>query len=99
LSDLSYERLLNKSSAEEKAAIVLSQPEQIFTITLTNRNKIVLKTYPIPIDEYRDEFGRTVKFDLNRLYISFNNDAIIAIANYVAFDPVLKDLSSFRLKN
>ncbi len=99
LSDLSYEKLLNKPSAEEKAAIILSQPEQIFTITLTNRNKLVLKTYSIPVDEYRDEFGRTVKFDLNRLYISFNNDAIIAIANYVAFDPVLKDLSSFRLKN
>ncbi len=99
LSDLSYERLLSKSSIEERAAIILSQPEQIFTITLTNSKRLVLKTYPIPVDEYRDEFGRTVKFDLNRLFISFNNDDIIAIATYVVFDPVLKDLSSFRFKN
>lgn len=99
LTDLSFERLLGKSSTAERAAIVLSQPEQIFTITLTNNIKLTLKTYPIPVDEYRDEFGRTVKFDLNRLYISFNNDAIIAIANYTVFDPVLKDLSSFRIKN
>ncbi|RPH34533.1 MAG: hypothetical protein EHM93_00425 [Bacteroidales bacterium] len=99
LTDLSFEKLLSKSSAEERAAIVMSQPEQIFTITLASGIKLVLKTYPIPVDEYRDEFGRTVKFDLNRLYISFNNDAIIAIANYTVFDPVLKDLSSFRLKN
>lgn len=98
LSNLSFEKLLNESS-EERAAIVLSQPEQIFTITLTNGNKLVLKTYPIPVDEYRDEFGRTVKFDLNRLYISFNNDKIIAVASYMVFDPVLKDLSSFRIKN
>lgn len=99
LTNLSYEKLLSKSSIEDRAAIVLSQPEQIFTITLTNGKKLVLKTYPMPVDEYRDEFGRTVKFDLNRLYISFNNDAIIAIATYMVFDPVLKDLSSFRLKN
>lgn len=99
LTDLSYERLLSKSSKEERAAIVMSQPDQIFTITLINKVKLVLKTYPIPVDEYRDEFGRTVKFDLNRLYISFNNDAIIAIANYTVFDPVLKDLASFRIKN
>ncbi|MHC1705257.1 MAG: hypothetical protein AB9846_15230 [Tenuifilaceae bacterium] len=99
LTDLSYEKLLSKSSVEDKAAIVLSEPNQIFTITLRNMNKLVLKTYPIPIDEYRDEFGRTIKFDLNRLYISFNNDAIIAIASYMAFDPVLQDLSSFRVKN
>lgn len=99
LTKLSYVKLLNKSTVEDKAAIVLSQPEQIFTITLTNNKHLVLKTYPIPVDEYRDEFGRTVKFDLNRLYISFNNDAILAIATYMVFDPVLKDLSSFRLKN
>ena len=99
LTNLSYEKLLKKKSIEEKAAIVLSQPNQIFTISLTNGNKLVLKTYPIPIDEYRDEFGRTIKFDLNKLYISFNNDAIIAVASYMVFDPVLKDLSSFRLKN
>jgi len=99
LSGLSYEKLLSKSSLEDRAAIVLSQPDQIFTITLINKKKLVLKTYPIPVDEYRDEFGRTVKFDLNRLYISFNDDAIIAIATYMVFDPVLKDLSSFRFKN
>ena len=99
LTRLSYEKTLNKSTIEDRAAIVLSQPEQIFTITLHNGNRLVLKTYRIPVDEYRDEFGRTVKFDLNRLYISFNNDAILAIATYMVFDPVLKDLSSFRLKN
>ncbi len=99
LTDLSFDKILGKTSTSERAAIVLSQPDQIFTITLTNNNRLVLKTYPIPVDEYRDEFGRTIKFDLNRLYISFNNDAIIAIANYTAFDPVLKDLSSFRFKN
>jgi hypothetical protein len=99
LTGLTFERLLSKSSLEERAAIVLSQPEQIFTITLTNKKRLVLKTFPIPVDEYRDEFGRTVKFDLNRLYISFNNDAILAIATYMVFDPVLKDLSSFGMKN
>lgn len=99
LTGLSFERLLSKSSKEERAAIVLSQPDQIFTITLTNNRKLVLKTYPIPVDEYMDEFGRTVKFDLNRLYISFNGDAILAVSTYVMFDPVLKDLSSFRVKN
>lgn len=98
LTNLSYEKILGKSSIEEHAAIVLSQPDQIFTITLANKNRLVLKTYPIPVDEYRDEFGRTVKFDLNRLYISFNNDAIVAIASYIVFDPVLKDITSFRLK-
>jgi len=99
LSGLTFETLLSKSSLEERAAIVLSQPEQIFTITLTNNKRLVLKTFPIPVDGYRDEFGRTVKFDLNRLYISFNNDAILAIATYMVFDPVLKDISSFGIKN
>jgi hypothetical protein len=99
LTRLSYEKVLNKSTLEDRAAIVLSQPEQIFTITLLNGNRLVLKTYRIPVDEYRDEFGRTVKFDLNRLYISFNHDAILAIATYMVFDPVLRDISSFRLKN
>jgi len=99
LTGLTFEKYISKASKEERAAILLSQPDQIFTITLINRQKLLLKTYPIPVDEYRDEFGRTVKFDLNRLYISFNNDAIIAVATYVVFDPVLKDLSSFRVKN
>lgn len=99
LTNLSFDKLLNKSTLEDRAAIVLSQPSQIFTISLINKNKLVLKTYPIPIDEYRDEFGRTIKFDLNKLYISFNNDAIIAVASYLVFDPVLKDLSSFQKKH
>jgi len=99
ITNLSYDKLLSKSTLADRAAIVLSQPNQIFTITLLNKNKLVLKTYPIPIDGYRDEFGRTIKFDLNKLYISFNNDAIIAIASYLVFDPVLRDLSSFRKKN
>jgi len=99
LTGLTFEKFISKASKEERAAILLSQPDQIFTITLTNKQKLVLKTYPIPVDEYRDEFGRTVKFDLNRLYISFNNDAIIAVSTYIVFDPVLKDLSSFRVKN
>jgi len=99
LTGLSYERVAQFAADEDRVALLMSQPTRIFTIKFNDSTSLVIKTYPIPVDEHLDEFGRTVNFDLNRLYVSLPSDSTITVATYMVFDPVMKDIADFRIKN
>lgn len=99
LTGLSYERVAHFAADEDRVALLMSQPTRIFTIKFNDSTNLVIKTYPMPVDEHLDEFGRTVNFDLNRLYVSLHGDSTIVVATYMVFDPVLKDIVNFKIKN
>lgn len=95
LADVSIEKHDFEASSEAVSAVKRLAPMHVFAIQTVTGRVVRMQTYPIPVKEYRDEFGRSVKYDLNRLYVSIPPDSTRYIVRYVALDPVLKDLSSF----
>lgn len=95
LLNLSYREVVTNLSAQEKAAVIYSEPDFIITINIKDGKKYQLKIFPIPIDEYIDELGRPVRFDLNRLYASQSEDSSIYIVNYIDVHTALRNLSFF----
>ncbi len=95
LTNLSYREVVTNFSAQDKAAVLYSEPDFIITVIIKGGKKYQLKVFPIPIDEYIDEFGRPVRFDLNRLYVSQSEDNSLYIVNYIDFHPALRNLSFF----
>jgi len=95
LADITLERFEFETDAQTVAAVKLSEPEHMLNAQTTDGRMVTIRTYPIPVDEYLDEFGRPVKFDLDRIYVSVNADSTLYIVRYVAIHPILKDLSAF----
>jgi hypothetical protein len=95
LSKVTYNEMVTQFSPQEKKAILHSKPDFIYTLYLKNGEKHQIKVFPIPVDEYIDELGRTVQFDFNRLYLSQSNDEAIYIVNYLDFHKLLRNISYF----
>lgn len=80
----------------QRAAIVYSQPSSIITLQFEKNEKIIFTFFPIPVEEYLDELGRPVRFDLNRMYVTVStNPSEMYEAEYLKIHPVLKDISYF----
>ncbi len=83
-------------SQQQRAAIVYSQPSNIITFHFERNEKVKLTFFPIPVEEYLDELGRPVRFDLNRLYVTVSsNPSEMYEAKYIEIHPILKDISYF----
>ncbi|MDR0661187.1 MAG: hypothetical protein LBG19_10405 [Prevotellaceae bacterium] len=91
---LSYEQILDLEDADQKA-ILLSDSPYSMTIELKDGEQIKLQLYYITGDENLDAYGNALKYDPNQLYLSMNNGRDIALAKWVSFDLLLRDLSYF----
>jgi hypothetical protein len=83
---------------DAKASITSMEPDFVIKIYPRVGEPTILRIIPIPIEEYLDEFGRTVNFDLNRLYLAINYEPDIYVVPYVEIHPVLKDIFHFNPK-
>ena len=95
LSSLTYSDIATGLSKTERKIVLDSQPDTKLTFNMTKNRSYVLKIYPVPVDEYKDELGRTVKQDPDRLYVSQSNDNNIYIIKYIDAHTILRDLSYF----
>lgn len=82
-------------SKEEMAAIVYSEPDFIYNVFTKDGKNYFLKVFPIPVDEYTDEFGRPVNVDLDRVYLTVSASNQLFIANYINLHQLLRNISSF----
>jgi hypothetical protein len=94
-SKITYNEVVTDFSPQEKMAILYFEPDFIYTLYLKNGEKHQIKVFPIPVEEYLDELGRPVKFDLNRLYLSQSNDESLYIVNYLDLHKLLRNISYF----
>lgn len=94
LTQIPYASIVSMSD-EERAAVIYSDPDFIYTIYSTESSKFELKVYPIPVDEYIDELGRPVNVDLNRVYVIVSGSKQVFVVNYIEMHSVLQGLSSF----
>jgi type II secretory pathway pseudopilin PulG len=95
---ITYNELLTNLSKEERAAIDYSEPDFIYTIYHNSGQKLQIKVFPIPVEEYLDELGRPVHFDLNRLYLTISNNNAVYVVSYIDFHPLLRNISHFNSK-
>lgn len=95
LTALSYDFPLYTLDPQQRGAIIMSEPDYIFTFRYTNGQQEQMKIFPIPVDEYLDEFGRPIRKDLNNIYVSQPNDSSLYQAKYLYFHAVLREMSFF----
>ncbi len=79
----------------EHQAILLSDSPYKLTVGIKGQKPIELQLFYITDDENLDAFGNALKYDPNRLYLSINNGQDIALAKWVSFDLLLRDLAYF----
>jgi hypothetical protein len=94
--NISYSQIVT-ISPEERAAIIYSEPDYIYTIYTKQGKNHQVKIFPIPVQERLDEFGRPIRYDLNRLYLTHSNDQEVYIVSYIDIHILLQNISDFKL--
>ena len=95
ISSMAFNDVLPTLPPEERAKILYQEPDFIFTYYLGKKEQYEVRIIPIPVEEYLDELGRTVNYDLDRMYLTQSNDKTIYIINYIEYHPILRNISHF----
>lgn len=78
----------------EKQEILLSDYAYMLTVK-TDKGEYSYKIIYIPINDEYDAYGNPLDYDRQRFYLGINNGQDIAIASWLEFDILLKNLSDF----
>lgn len=70
-------------------------PDYIITIQDNRGSVHKLKIYPIPVEPYEDELGRTVYYDANHLLITHQDDGQSYMVRFMDLFPFMRSLSYF----
>lgn len=92
---IKFSEIDSKTSGDQEHQIITSTPDIIYTFFKDDGSKYQIKTFPIPVDEYIDDLGRMVNYDLNRLYVYQSNDTSLYIVNYLDFYHLIRNISFF----
>lgn len=96
--EVNFERYATNLSTEDADAITLESPAYLFTIEDREGVLRTLKLFYMPVGDDFDDFGRPTKVDLNRCYLQLDDDPHLAVALWVDFDLLIKDVSYFLTK-
>ncbi|MDR3365533.1 MAG: hypothetical protein LBO71_00985 [Prevotellaceae bacterium] len=96
--DVKFERYATSLSKEDAAAIMLTNPGYVFTIEGKDGTSRTIKLLYMSVGDALDAFGRPTKIDLNRCYLQQDDDPNLAIALWVDFDLLIKDVNFFLTK-
>jgi len=98
LFDINVEMRVSNLSVNQVAEVNYTEPD--FIVTLYNRSNkhATYRFIPIAIEEYIDELGRPVQFDLNKMFLTTSNDKNIYEIRFIAFASVMKDITYFEPK-
>jgi hypothetical protein len=83
-------------STQDAGEIMFAEPDFIISLYGIDGKIEKFSFIPIPVDEYIDELGRPVQFDLNRMYLTTSRDNHIFEIKFINFAPILKDISYFK---
>jgi hypothetical protein len=96
--DVKFERYATNLSKEDADAIMLTNPGYVFTIEGKDGTSRTIKLLYMSVGDALDAFGRPTKIDLNRCYLQQDDDPHLAIALWVDFDLLIKDVNFFLTK-
>jgi hypothetical protein len=93
---IDFEALVNDMNKHKKDSILSSTPFHIITLTDTNGVSTGIRTYHKAADPVeRDEKGRIIPYDLDRLYALVNNGQDLTLIQFLVFDKVLRPKTYF----
>lgn len=96
MQHLQFEQMVTEKQLKIKDSILQSSPYHILTITDIKNITTQFKTYHKKAPAEQHEFIGTIqKYDLDRMYIAFNNQKDLAIIQFILFDNVLRPLSYY----
>ena len=90
---IEYTKMLDVSKQESKNIINLAQTHKL--TVKANKSKISLTITPKPLKSPVELFGKNRLYDTDNFYLLMNENQDIAIAKWVDFDILLKNLSDF----
>jgi len=95
--DIRFEFLITDSKTHNKDSIIQTTPFHILTVTDLSGKTKVIKTYhkSPPFDQEELDGGIIAKYDLDRLYASFNDGKDFALIQFFMFDNILRPLQYF----
>lgn len=93
-AELGFKQLVKMNDFELRT-LVLSEPEAIITLASVDGKSEVFKLYLMPIGDDYDDYGRPLKYDRDRLYVVFDGDRQVVVANWVDYDLLLRDVHFF----
>lgn len=98
---LNYEGLLNDLSPHKLDSILSTTPMFIITVTTNTDEEIKLKMFrrKSPYVRVDEVTGDELYWDLDRLYVLFNNGKDFALCQYFTFDKILRPLSWYDKEN
>ncbi|MDR1022706.1 MAG: hypothetical protein LBL94_05485 [Prevotellaceae bacterium] len=96
--EVNFERYVTNLSKEDVDAITLTSPAYLFTIEGRDGASCLLKLFYMPMGDALDDFGRPTKTDLNRCYLQQGDEPNLAVALWVDFDLLIKDINFFLTK-
>ena len=88
-----YTKMLDVSQYQRMEIIGLEQSHKL--VVKTNKNKISLTITPKPLKISTEKYGRNQLYDTDNFYLLMNDNQDIAIAKWVDFDILLKNLAYF----
>jgi hypothetical protein len=98
-SKIDFEALVNDMEKRKKDSILSSPPFHILTLTDTGGVSTVIRTYhkaSSPGDV--DEKGKSIPYDLDRLYALVNSGQDFTLVQFLVFDKILRPKSYFLIK-
>ena len=94
--DLRFEFLVNDNKQHNRDSVIKTTPYHIITVTNMAGKSFIIKTFHKIAPSDQEELNEVVyKYDLDRLYASFNDDKDFALIQFYMFDNVLRPLSYF----
>jgi len=94
--DIRFESLITDLKLHNRDSIIKTAPFHVLTITDLSGKSTVIKTFhKSPPSDQEELNGVIAKYDLDRLYIWFNDGKDFALAQFYVFDEILKPLSGF----
>lgn len=96
--DVKFERYATNLGKEDADAIMMTNPAYVFTIEGRDGTLRTVKLMYMSVGDALDAFGRPTKIDLNRCYLQQDDDPNLAVALWVDFDLLIKDVNFFLTK-
>jgi hypothetical protein len=96
--DVKFERYATNLSKEDADAIILANLAYVFTIDGKDATSRTIKLFYMSVGDALDAFGRPTKVDFNRCYLQQDDDPNLAVALWVDFDLLIKDVNFFLTK-
>jgi hypothetical protein len=96
--NVAFEKIVSGIPRHSSDSILSSKPLYIISLKDNENRMMVMKGFPISLPNLKNEAGRQLNSDPDRLFVFINNCTDLAVAKYLDIDPISKSLDYFLTK-